>query len=613
MSTGRRFLGLEHQVALIVAEISTLAQAYPKLLETIGISLGWDFGAVWKESLEPSGFVRCAATWCADPGRLAEFARVSLDTALPPGAGLPGRVWSSVPSAWITDVQADPNFPRRDAAAQAGLHAAFCFPIRTARGVVGAIEFLTSSLQEQDDDLLGDGREPRPPGRAASSSVSRRRGARCASARRDTAGDHSTLALDCDRHHRPRRARSLAFNAAAERTFGYTADEVDRPRDGRDLIDCLPRPARPATAAGFARYLETGDARNPRPPGRDHRHARRRGPSSRSSSRSRGSPCPGTARSSPATVRDITEREGVLSEELRASRARLVAAAQNDGPPPVSSVNLHDGAQQRLVSLALTLRLARDGVPEQDGQTVELLERAQEGAPARPQRAARAGPGNPSGRAQRARLAPALEGVAARSTVPVELAALPDERLPEPIEAAVYYVVCEALVNVAKHANATNARVSVAQDDGRIVVEVSDDGAGGADAAHGSGLRGLADRVEALDGRLVLMSEESGTTLRAAIPPPLDMGTRSRLLMVIGSALAAVLVLGVALKYATRSRRPDTVVVPGVRGGGFPFRIRSPPRARSSRGDPLDHPLSRHELADGGWADASRRYTRQVG
>ena len=117
-------------------------------------------------------------------------------------------------------------------------------------------------------------------------------------------------------------------------------------------------------------------------------------------------------------------------------------------------------------------------------------------------------------------LAPALEGVAARSTVPVELAVLPDERLPEPIEAAVYYVVCEALVNVAKHANASSARISVARDDGQIVVEVSDDGEGGADAAHGSGLRGLADRVEALDGRLVLLSEASGTTLRAAIPLP---------------------------------------------------------------------------------------------
>ena len=105
-----------------------------------------------------------------------------------------------------------------------------------------------------------------------------------------------------------------------------------------------------------------------------------------------------------------------------------------------------------------------------------------------------------------------------RSAVPVELAALPGRRLPEPIEAAVYYVVCEALVNVAKHANATGAHVSVSEQDGQVVLEVSDDGAGGADAAGGSGLRGLADRVEALDGRLAVTSDGSGTTLRATIP-----------------------------------------------------------------------------------------------
>src|SRR5262249_5305222 len=95
MSPDRRFLGLERQVALIRADISTLAEAYPKVLESVGTALGWDFGAVWEESLDPTGFVRCAATWCADLPLLAEFARASKETALPPGAGLPGRVWSS--------------------------------------------------------------------------------------------------------------------------------------------------------------------------------------------------------------------------------------------------------------------------------------------------------------------------------------------------------------------------------------------------------------------------------------------------------------------------------------------------------------------------------------
>jgi signal transduction histidine kinase len=103
--------------------------------------------------------------------------------------------------------------------------------------------------------------------------------------------------------------------------------------------------------------------------------------------------------------------------------------------------------------------------------------------------------------------------------VPVELAALPDGRLPEAVEAAAYYVACEALVNVARYANATQATVSIVPVDGRLVIEVADDGVGGADAGKGSGLRGLADRVEALDGRLELESEpESGTRLRAEIP-----------------------------------------------------------------------------------------------
>jgi signal transduction histidine kinase len=109
--------------------------------------------------------------------------------------------------------------------------------------------------------------------------------------------------------------------------------------------------------------------------------------------------------------------------------------------------------------------------------------------------------------------------VVARAPLPVDVTTLPDERLPEAIEAAVYYVVSEALVNVARYANASRATVAVVPVDGRVVIEVSDDGVGGADAAKGTGLRGLADRVEALDGRLeVASSAESGTRLRAEIP-----------------------------------------------------------------------------------------------
>jgi signal transduction histidine kinase len=96
---------------------------------------------------------------------------------------------------------------------------------------------------------------------------------------------------------------------------------------------------------------------------------------------------------------------------------------------------------------------------------------------------------------------------------------MPDERLPEPVEAVAYYVICEALANVAKYASASAATVAVVRADGRVVVEITDDGVGGADAAKGSGLRGLADRVEALEGALEIESEPAGgTRLRAEIP-----------------------------------------------------------------------------------------------
>ena len=115
-------------------------------------------------------------------------------------------------------------------------------------------------------------------------------------------------------------------------------------------------------------------------------------------------------------------------------------------------------------------------------------------------------------------LAPALEAVAARSSVPVQLSA-PAERLPAPVEAAIYYVVSEALANVAKYAQASSVTVEVARTDGRAVVAIADDGVGGADPGRGSGLRGLADRVAALDGRLHVDSAPSGgTRIHADIP-----------------------------------------------------------------------------------------------
>jgi signal transduction histidine kinase len=103
--------------------------------------------------------------------------------------------------------------------------------------------------------------------------------------------------------------------------------------------------------------------------------------------------------------------------------------------------------------------------------------------------------------------------------VPVEVLETPDHRLPSSVESAVYFVVAEALTNVARYANARAATVSVVRRNGQVEVQVSDDGVGGADPEQGSGLRGLSDRVAALDGRLELTSANGeGTTLRASIP-----------------------------------------------------------------------------------------------
>ena len=113
----------------------------------------------------------------------------------------------------------------------------------------------------------------------------------------------------------------------------------------------------------------------------------------------------------------------------------------------------------------------------------------------------------------------ALRGLAARTPVPVKLLEVPEDRLPAPVETAAYFVVAEALTNVAKYARATVATVSVARVDGHAVIEIRDDGVGGADPRSGSGLRGLSERIAALDGELELDSPEgAGTTIRARLP-----------------------------------------------------------------------------------------------
>ena len=203
-------------------------------------------------------------------------------------------------------------------------------------------------------------------------------------------------------------------------------------------------------------------------------------------------------------------------EELAASRARIVEAS--DAERRRIERNLHDGAQQRLVSLALSLRLAQTKLRGHPAAEQLLAQASEELALTLAEVRELARGIHPAVLTDRG-LLPALDALAARAPFPVEISVEPLERLPEAVEATAYYVVAEALTNSAKYAGATVARVSVRRDEGRLVVQVGDDGSGGADAERGSGLRGLIDRVEAVRGTLQIESDVGdGTVLTAAIP-----------------------------------------------------------------------------------------------
>jgi PAS domain S-box-containing protein len=204
-------------------------------------------------------------------------------------------------------------------------------------------------------------------------------------------------------------------------------------------------------------------------------------------------------------------------EELGASRMRIVEAS--DAERRRLERNLHDGAQQRLVAMSMGLRLARAKLRASPDDAEELLEMlSDELGEALTELRELAQGIHPAVLTERG-LGPALEGLAARAPLPVEVDVDLPERLPEPVETAAYYAVSEALANVAKHAGPCSATVRVTCADGQTIVEIADDGAGGANLDGGSGLRGLRDRIETLDGELLVDSPPGrGTVVRAELP-----------------------------------------------------------------------------------------------
>jgi signal transduction histidine kinase len=204
-------------------------------------------------------------------------------------------------------------------------------------------------------------------------------------------------------------------------------------------------------------------------------------------------------------------------DRLRASRTRIVEAGI--GERRRLERNLHDGAQQRLVSLSLQLRLAQRAVEKDPSAAAGMLaEAADELNRALEELRELARGLHPAILTDRG-LHAAFESLATRAPFPVDITGVPGERFDEALEAALYYVVAESLTNAAKYAQPSGARVEMSRTDRSVVVEIHDDGRGGANLGGGSGLRGLADRVEALGGRLDVRSPVgAGTVVRAQLP-----------------------------------------------------------------------------------------------
>src|SRR3954453_15458056 len=239
-------------VARILATTDDEDVLYPRLLDAIGAALGWDAGALWTAS---GDVLRCAEAWAAPDFAGGEaFLAITRGRAFARGEGLPGRVWSANEPVWIVAVTADANFPRAREAGRAGLASGFAFPMRSPRGVLGAIEFFTAATRTPDDEMLA---TMETVGGQLGQFVERRRAElelRASVQPKRAILDpalHGLITIDHE-------GMVLEFNPAAERTFGYRAEEAI----GRELGALIVPPSlRHRHREGFARYLRTGEAR----------------------------------------------------------------------------------------------------------------------------------------------------------------------------------------------------------------------------------------------------------------------------------------------------------------------------------------------------------------
>jgi PAS domain S-box-containing protein len=462
---------VERSVARAIRDAADTDDACVRALAAIGTGLDLDLVAVWEED-PATGAWSCGASWRR--GGIVEPAELDRD----------GRF-----------------------AGEAGLRRAFEFPARSERGVLARIECFAERP-----------REPGPETLASLEVVQVQLGQLLERRRAEHSIDVAFLrhratlqaALDCvitiDHH-----GRVLEFNPAAERTFGIDSVEAV----GREMADLIiPPDQRERHRVGLRRYLETGEERllDRRVEVEAQRGDGARFPAELTITRIE---VPGEPVFT-GHLRDITERRAAEAE-LRRSRARLVETAYE--ARRLIERDLHDGAQQQLVSVAMTLASARAALGAEPGEAGELLEEALTELKAATAELRELARGIHPAVLTEGGLEPALRGLVRRSPLPTQLAAVPEGRFPAAVEAAAYFVVAEALTNAARHAAGASAvEVAVLLEDGSVAVMVGDDGPGGA-RLDGGGLGGLADRVAALGGQLTVTSPAgAGTTVRAVIP-----------------------------------------------------------------------------------------------
>jgi PAS domain S-box-containing protein len=497
---------LHTAVATAVASAADARDAYARAVQAIVTQLDWRFGAAWEPDEHDGDVLRCVALWSRADADVSQFAAATEALGLRPGEGLPGRVWETGAPQWVDDFSSDATLPRVGAAAAAGLHAAVCFPVRSERGLVGVIELLGDVALEPDAELL---HAFELLGVQLGQLVERRRAEAASHAAAQRHRATLEAALDCivTMDHD---GRVLEFNPAAQSTFGYSAEEAV----GRDMASLIvPPEMRGAHRRGLAAYLASGEAQV-----LDRRIEIE-------ALRSDGSRFPVELTITRIDVpgppiftghlRDITERRRA-ELELKASRARIVEAGFNARRK--IERDLHDGAQQQLVTASMNLTAARQCVSSDPEQARQLLAEAAADLSTAMEELRELARGIHPAVLTEGGLQPALRGLVRRSAVPAVLVHAPDSRLPAPVEAAAYFVVSEGLTNAARYANAGLVEIEVTMDGGELIVDVRDDGDGGADRT-GSGLRGLADRVAALDGSFTVTSPPGvGTTLRAKLP-----------------------------------------------------------------------------------------------